>query len=363
MTLHDLIHPCRTSRHRGLPLRRRTHTTLTFGSLTILLLLLLGCSSVPNLPVGQAFPVPPAPDYSTPAHWAALPTVDDEADRTPGTRFRDEQATAAADVFFIHPTVYSDTRKGDRLWNANLADTKLNASVDESTIRNQATVFNAAGRVYAPRYRQANLAVFYDAGRSVKQQALDTAYTDVLAAFDYYLTNYHDGRPIIIAAHSQGTLHAKRLLKDRFAGTLHERLVAAYLVGMPIRTDEFANIPVCADSTQTGCFVSWRTYREDFELRPSQDEPGVAVVNPLTWSTSTAPASPALNLGTVLYNFDADPKPGLVGAEIRGAALYTNKPKFFGSVFFRTKNYHIADYNFFWVNVRNNARTRVQSFR
>ena len=53
---------------------------------------------------------------------------------------------------------------------------------------------------------------------------------DVKAAFQYYLEHYNNGRPIIIASHSQGTTHAKRLLKEFFDGTaLQHQLVAAYL--------------------------------------------------------------------------------------------------------------------------------------
>ncbi len=307
--------------------------------------------------------MPPPPDYGRTRNWAALPTTNDAADRTPGDTLHEQQVTAAADVFFIHPTIYRDTRKDNRLWNANLADEKLNEAVDASAILNQATVFNAAGKVYAPRYRQANLSVFYEAGAAVKEQALDTAYNDVLAAFDYFLTHYNSGRPIILAAHSQGTLHAKRILADRFDGRpLADRLVAAYLVGMPIRREAFHDIPVCTTPEQTGCFVSWRTYREDFVPGPGQDDPEVAVVNPLTWTTDTARAPATLNRGGVLYNYEGGLLPDLVWAEIRGAGLYTNKPSFFGDIFFNSKNYHVADYNFFWMNVRENAGTRVRSF-
>ncbi len=328
-----------------------------------MLLLLISCASRPELPVGGSFAVPPPPDYRQLDNWAALPTRDDAADRTPGDTLHEHQLTAEADVFFVHPTVYSDTRRGDRLWNADLADEKLNEAVDKSTILNQASVFNAAGKVYAPRYRQANLSVFYEEGAAVKEQALDTAYADVLAAFDYFVEHFNHGRPIILAAHSQGTLHAKRLLADRFDGKpLGEQLVAAYLVGMPIRKDEFRTIPVCTSPGQTGCFVSWRTYREDFVPGPGQDDPEVAVVNPLTWTTDTARAAASLNLGGVLYNYDAGLMPELVWAEIRGAGLFTNKPSFFGDILFTSKNYHVADYNLFWMNVRQNAGTRVRRF-
>lgn len=315
------------------------------------------------MPAENTFPAPPVPDYRLTASWAALPGMDDYADRTPTDHLRDLQYQARADVFFVHPTIYTDTRKGNDLWNADLSDEKLNEAVDRSTILNQASLFNAAGKVYAPRYRQAHLTVFYDEGAAVKQQALDTAYADVLAAFDYYLERYNAGRPIILAAHSQGTLHAQRLLSDRFVGkALRDRLVAAYLVGMPVEREAYADIPVCASAEQTGCFVSWRTYREDFVPRPGEDDPAVAVVNPLTWSTAPGRAPDSLNLGGILYDYDAGPIPGLVRAERRGAALFTNKPSFFGNIFFGTKNYHVADYNFFWLNVRQNAVDRVNAF-
>ena len=362
---HDNPTPSRVGAYWRLPYRRHHGSPVTTfrPGLCLLPLLLFACRSVPDLPSDNSFPAPSRPDYSLASSWAALPGTDDYADRTPGDSLRDLQYRAPADVFFVHPTIYTDTRKGNDNWNANIADADLNEDVDESTIVNQASIFNAAGKVYAPRYRQAHISVFYDEGASVKEQALDTAYTDVLAAFDYYLERYNNGRPIVLAAHSQGTLHAERLLRDRFVSTpLRERLVVAYLVGMPIERDAFADIPVCGDREQTGCFVSWRTYRDDFVPGPGQDDPAVAVVNPLTWTTAPGRAPAELNEGGVLYNYAAGPVPGLVGAEIRGAGLYTEKPNFFGDIFFNRKNYHIADYNLFWLNVRNNAVGRVEAF-
>ena len=51
-------------------------------------------------------PVPPESDYADANNWAALPTKKDAADRVPkGSPFHDEQASAKADVFFIHPTI------------------------------------------------------------------------------------------------------------------------------------------------------------------------------------------------------------------------------------------------------------------
>ena len=129
----------------------------------------------------------------------------------------------------------------------------------------QASVFNKYCRVFAPRYRQANLQAFYTADKEREEAAFDTAYEDVKAAFIFYLKNYNNGRPIIIASHSQGTLHAGRLLKEFFEGKpLQKQLVCAYIIGLPVFSNYFTLLKSCEDSTATGCFISWRTFEEGY---------------------------------------------------------------------------------------------------
>ena len=63
------------------------------------------------------------------------------------------------------------------------------------------------------------------------------------AAFEYYLSNFNNGRPFVIASHSQGSYHAERLIKEYVDGkTLQNKLIAAYLIGRPIPPDAFKNI-------------------------------------------------------------------------------------------------------------------------
>ena len=84
-------------------------------------------------------------------------------------------------------------------WNVSDTDAPLNPAV----LLNQASVFNACCRIYAPRYRQASL------GGLNNDAALDLAYTDVARAFRHFAAHANHGRPIIIASHSQGTNHAR----------------------------------------------------------------------------------------------------------------------------------------------------------
>ena len=301
------------------------------------------------------------PDYSDNYYWSTLPTKSDMADIVP-TGLTDNQSTAKADVFFLYPTIYSG-EKGDDQWNAPVNDPAFNKRVDESTIKYQASIFNGAGKVYTPRYRQAHLNTYREKDKKLAKEVFDLAYQDLRNAFEYYLENYNQGRPIIIAAHSQGTTHGIRLVEDYFDGKpLQDQLVAAYLVGIPVAKDQYDNIPVCESPSQTGCFCTWRTFKDGFNPTSSVSDK-IAVTNPLTWTTSEELATKELNTGGVLRNINKIKKK-LTSAQIIATKgiLWAAKPKFFGSFFFRSKNYHIADYNFYYTNVRDNAIERVNSF-
>ncbi|MEO7046109.1 MAG: hypothetical protein ABI091_12440, partial [Ferruginibacter sp.] len=85
------------------------------------------------------------------------------------------------------------------------------------------------------------------------------------------------------------------------------------------------------------------------------------VTNPLTWTMDTSLAPAVLNKGGVLRNFNKV-IPDLVHAQIHGNILWVNKPEFFGNFLLKTKNFHIADYNLFYRNIRENVGVRVRSF-
>jgi len=301
------------------------------------------------------------PDYSNLNYWAASPFKEDPSDKVP-KGLKDKSKDSLADVFFIYPTTYTDG-KMSMGWNANIDNEELNKKTDELPMLYQASVFNRYCRVFAPRYRQANLHAFFTDDKKAGDSALDFAYQDVKKAFEYYLENYNNGRPIIIASHSQGTYHAGKLLKEFFENKpLQKQLVAAYVIGLPVFTDYFSELQPCTDSTATGCFVSWRTFQEGYIAPFIRKETREAfVINPLTWTMDTTSASSNLNKGGILRDFNKV-IPRLVEAQIHGNVLWVNKPKFFGNIFLHTKNFHIADYNLFYENIRENAGTRIRAF-
>ena len=345
----------------------RNPKTLPALALAALLLPLTGCLKTLLQPRHAFADYTPAaaPDYAQDSCWAALPTRRDSADAVPkNSGLHDEQATATADVFFVHPTTYYRPAA----WNADLAQGRLNRFTDRSTIRPQASVFNAAGRIYAPRYRQATLYSFFDEQTPNGQKALDLAYADVKAAFQYYLAHYNQNRPIILAGHSQGTAHATRLLHDFFDHdpALRRRLVAAYLIGFKVKPDEYQTIRPCPDSLATGCFVTYNSVATDNDFPLFHP---YAVTNPLTWTLDTLLAPAALNRGGISLEFNGiDPQ--VTDAKIHRGLLWVTPPRPGGYPRFLLPghaelrhSFHIADYGLFYMNIRQNALARVRTWR
>lgn len=322
----------------------------------------------------------PPPDSQAYAHadmWIARPDkAGNPALWTPAGYAPAEKPKAA--LFFIHPTSFLDTHR----WNAPLDNADANSRA-ALFLRGQASAFNGAAAIWAPRYRQATFGAFLT-NRKQAQQALDFAYRDVLAAFDQFLKEAGN-RPIILAGHSQGALHLSRLLADRVAGTpLAKRIVAAYVVGWPVSTTADLpkmGLPACAAPEQTRCILSWQSFAEPADpalivdtfdastgfTGKSRANTPMICTNPITGKPNdSAPAS--ANLGTLVpeMNFQAARmEPGRVPArcEGRGFLMIGSTPPDFGQYVLPGNNYHVFDYSLFWANVRRDVERRLGAFR
>lgn len=304
----------------------------------------------------------PAPDYSDLQNWAASPFKDDASDKIP-LFLKNEVRDAHADVFFIHPTSYFGEEK-DSPWNADLRDTVVNNNTNDLSIRLQSSVFNGSCRVFAPRYRQGNMEAFYVFNTPEAKAAFDLAYNDVKKAFQYYLKHDNKKRPVIIASHSQGSLHAIRLLQEFFdEKPLQKRLVCAYVIGYPIKKDAFKKLPVGERPDQTGCFVGWGTYAKGEIPKGNAGVNGNSVcVNPLTWTTSEAWASSDLHLG-IMNNFEKIvPHTVSAGIESSSKLLWIDTQEVLDPQKKKMTDYHRWDYNLFWMNIRENVKVRIDAY-
>jgi hypothetical protein len=298
------------------------------------------------------------PDYNNLDYWAAHPWKKDLSDSIPKP-LRIEKQDSIVDVFFLHPTTYTDVRFG---WNANINDAYINAKTDYSSILYQASVFNQHCRIFAPRYRQAHFSSFF-INNSETRAAFDTAYADVKRAFEFYLEHYNNNRPIIIAGHSQGAMMSERLLKDFFDGKpLQQKLVVGYFIGWPTPQNSFEKIPVCEDSLQTNCFCGWRTFKKNYTPSYVKEEKTISyVTNPLSWTTTSEYVGTEKHKGSVLRDFNKV-IPNTTDAQIHNGVLWVNKPKFPGAIFYRSRNYHIGDINLFYMNMRENIEQRISAY-
>jgi len=328
--------------------------------------------------------ITPAPDYSLIENWAAHPETSDPADLAPEGVTVPVQGELPIDVFFVHPTGYLTPIS----W---ISPMDLDSGTEENidwVMANQASAFNGCCNVYAPRYRQANIFA-YLGSEEERERILGFAYQDVKSAFEYYLNNNNNGRPFILASHSQGTHHSMHLLSDIIDNSdLHERMVAAYLIGavnIPLSPEWFAemeNIEPCINASDLGCVIHWDTIPDGGSVleRPA---PSVCT-NPLVWSLGEEAASVEQHAGIVIpqhsYNlffsgsedtaqgkiFDslAAPIVGLTGAQCRDGTLFVERLEdpAFGESGFAGASYHLFDYNMFYMNIHENARFRSETF-
>ncbi|MCX5679578.1 MAG: DUF3089 domain-containing protein [Candidatus Omnitrophica bacterium] len=332
----------------------------------------------------QALPL--QPNYSSVDAWAALPDNVDNADFAPAnTKYPESQTNAPADVFFIHPTTAVTAVNN---WNIPIDDAA--AVKDLDTILFCASVFNAAAKVYAPRYREAAFYAFFDDKTDSGIKAIDLAYHDVEQAFLYYIKHYNRGRPFILAGHSQGSIHGFRLLQEHIIGTtLMDRMIASYLIGGTI-PEKIQGISPSRSATDTGVLIGWNTYTKDGDpsiftdgligwIDGSYTKMGgrpLLQINPISWELKGPEVLPSQNPGSLPTPQTAAKMPLLLlavcGADASGKILIINKPAVGGFAFpelgdmpvlnDRYGDYHDFDYQLFYESIRKNVVDRVKAF-
>ncbi len=323
-------------------------------SISVLLIFILIQGCLPSKKFEHA-KHPEQPDYSKEDSWVALPWRFDAADCVPQScPTPDSQDSAAVDVFYVYPTAYVIGTK----WNISISNKNMLARVGTIT-ESQASVYNVSCKVYAPLYRQAILKSFLNDKSGPK--ALDLAYSDVKAAFNYYLEHWNKNRPFIIAGHSQGSYHLIRLLKEEIDGKeIQKKMIAAYLIGMPVADSTFKSIPLAKNADQLNAYISWNTFRYGTVLKPSEYFSGGLCINPLTWSADTTYAPASLNPGGAPIKLNRI-DPNICDAQISNGILWVNKPIKSGYIRLG-KSYHLCDYSLFYLAIRNNVERRTRNY-
>jgi len=217
---------------------------------------------------------PTAVDYSRPANWLCLPgridscttplrTADLKPDGYGATTLSAVAKTPPVDCFIVYPTVSRDSGMN--------SDLIPGGGEEKASITSQFARLSGVCRTFAPVYRSMTLGAVAAAatGGDVTVPAR-IALGDVRNAWRTYLARHNRGRPFVLVGHSQGSLMLIQLLANDIEGRPEaKRMKLAIVPGFNVLVPQgklvggtFKSTPLCSAPGQTGCVLSWVSFRE-----------------------------------------------------------------------------------------------------
>ena len=214
------------------------------------------------------------PDYSQPSSWLCLPAKKDLCDEPLPTTALNPNGYGSTglspvaknpsfDCFYVYPTMSRDPGMN--------SDLNPGGSEEKAAIVSQFARFAGACRTFAPIYRSMTLGAVAAAaaGANVAQPAM-LAYGDVRAAWKEYLAKHNKGRPYVLIGHSQGSLMLQQLIANEIEGRpIAKQMKLAIIPGFNLLVPQgklvggtFKSTPVCSRPGQTGCVLTWVSFRE-----------------------------------------------------------------------------------------------------
>jgi len=285
-----------------------------------------------------------------------------------------ENDLSKTDVFFVAPTVFA----GDSSNLNMLLGDSLNSANFLGAINMEKGIYDDSTNFYAPYYRQVGLYCYVARGfhdhidNERIQHAFDLAYEDVELAFDYYLSQ--SNRPFILAGFSQGSEILIRLIKNKIVSPdLKSRLVAAYAIGWRLSEKEVQEYPQLKNAKTSDDIGVVITYSSESEsIDSSIIVPGKTLsINPLSWTTDITYAPATLNKGACFTDYYGNINKEInnfTGAYIdpkRGSLKVPDvDPDEYPPVLpiFKKGEYHIYDYMFFYRNLQDNVKNRIEKY-
>ena len=274
-----------------------------------------------------------------------------------------------ADLFLICPTVDMNDE-----FNMSMDDEDTKASF-LGALNMERGIYEESTRMYAPYYRQAAMKV-YSLDREEWEPYMELAYSDVSAAFAWYLEHENEGRPIVLAGFSQGADMCYRLLEEYFGDEeLYDQLVAVYAIGWPCTeelTAQYPQIRPAQGADDFGVVISFDCeapeVTETFISPAGQRAFGI---NPLNWRTDETAADKSENLGACFTDYNGEirsEQESLCGCYIdaeRGVVKVTDvDPAEYAPIVpgLPYGAYHVYDYQFFFRNLQQNVAERLASY-
>lgn len=309
-------------------------------------------------------------DYSQKENWCKFPEI-----------------TKDVDTFYIFATEYILGSFEEGAPDYGSLDNKEMIEGMGVEYIGHATTYADDTNVFAPYYRQSGLKY---AGKIVERDGnLDAAllgmpYNDIVDALDYYFEHYNEGRPFIIAGHSQGSALVKQVLFRYFKEhpDYYQRMVAAYVIGYAVTKEELETYPYLKFATgesDAGVIVSWNTEgpkNAEVDAKTVVLMPGGISINPLNWKLDETYAPASLNLGSLIVNEQTgEPEIADIGADAqvnlaRGSVITNAKAApmpedtaKIAAAFFGPDGRHGEDYTFYYNNIKANVAKRIATYK
>jgi len=296
-----------------------------------------------------------ATDYSNPENWMVQTT----------------NPTHEVDVFYLYPTSVPQgclTIVG-----------QINEKMKHRAMGNYlkgAEAFSSFANMYAPYYRQISgtgILMCKNADEFTQLIHDNEPRTDVFAALDYFFEHFNNGRPFVLASHSQGTSMMKTVMSEYMKEHPEylERMVAAYLVGFNI-TQKWLDdngLKFAEGETDTGVIISWHAEGPGATMPSLPVSEGSLSINPLNWKRDTTPASIDENKGSVIVNketLERQEVDGIADATLdlnRGVIIVTTTDNYIPTnPVFGDKSFHLDEWLFYYQNVKENCRKRIAAY-
>ena len=330
--------------------------TLICGSTTVL----TSCSDSNDNPVVKEKPT----DYSQESNWYKIPEI-----------------TKEFDTFYIYSTMYMGANEGD----ADYATLDNKEVLDNIWIEHaiKSSVFEESTNLFIPFYRQSSMkhaAEVFQKDGNIDAALMSMPYTDITAALDYYFKKYNNGRPFVIAGHSQGAAILRLVLKKYFKAhpNYYKRMVAAYAIGYSITKEDLEANPhmkFATGETDTGVIISWHAEGPK-NVEKNVPIPSVIIakngiaINPLNWKLDETYAPASMNLGSIVLDektgkteirdIDGDAQVCLArGTVVTNAKATPNEMVELAG----PQCYHQDDYSIFYNNIKDNVAKRIAAYK
>ena len=303
-------------------------------------------------------------DYSKKSNWYKLPEI-----------------TKEFDTFYIYSTMFMGANEGD----ADYATLDNKEVLDNIWIEHaiKSSVFEESTNLFIPFYRQSSMkhaAEVFQKDGNIDAALMSMPYTDITAALDYYFKKYNNGRPFVIAGHSQGAAILRLVLKKYFKAhpNYYKRMVAAYAIGYSITKEDLEANPhmkFATGETDTGVIISWHAEGPK-NVEKNVPIPSVIIakngiaINPLNWKRDETYAPASMNLGSIVLDektgkteirdIDGDAQVCLArGTVVTNAKATPNEMVELAG----PQCYHQDDYSIFYNNIKDNVAKRIAAYK